>query len=87
MFEREAGYENALLIHREGLDGYGRRIAHKVPALSDDLGFDLVSGSLGITGMAPPGHRVDQNGERRQLAARMPRLTVGDLFQSAIVIM
>ena len=58
----------------------------QVPALSDDLGFDLVSSSLGIEGIATPGHRVDQNGELRRLAARLARLTVADRFDSAIVI-
>jgi len=32
-----------------------------VPSLSEDLIFDVVFSSLGIEGMAPRGHRVDQN--------------------------
>ena len=55
---REIGYEIALLTHRDGHDSLGRRFAQQLPALSDDLGFDLVSSSIGIDGIAPPRHRV-----------------------------
>jgi len=59
--ECEIGYELALLIPRNGHVTFGRGDAQEVPSLSEDLSFDLVFSSLGIEGMAPRGHRVDQN--------------------------
>ena len=60
IFEYEMEHELVLLSPREGQVTFGRSPAQQVPSMPLDLNFDLVFSRLGIGGLAPRDHVVEE---------------------------